>query len=97
MHTILLGAKKSYLSALECDLSVLHTDLLAQLDEVAQSQVHNFLSRLGVKSWSPNDVIHNHILPTFQSQKWKVRSSLTWSIELFVVTCIKQCIKYVLC
>lgn len=59
---------------LQRDLSVLHPDLLTHLEKVGHSQLEKLLTRLGVKSWTPSDVIHNHILRTFKSDEWMVIS-----------------------
>lgn len=41
-------------------------------DAEINSQVFKLLMRLGVKQLSPNDIIHHHILPILQSDRWQV-------------------------
>ena len=71
----ILGAKsqeQTYFNVLERDLSTVHPALFTSLDNIGRSQVEQLLRRLGVKSWSPRDLINCHIIPTFKSDKWKV-------------------------
>ena len=57
---------------LEKDLPTVHPSLLSALDDIGRSQVE-LLKRLGVKMWTPKEVINNHIIPVFKSKQWKVQ------------------------
>ena len=70
-----LGAKsleQTCFTVLEKDLSTVHPNLFTSLDDIGRSQVEQLLRRLGVKSWSAKELINSHIIPTFNSDRWKV-------------------------
>ena len=60
---------------LEKDLSTVHPSLFSSLDDIGRSQVEQLLRSLGVKVWSPKELVNSHIIPTFKSDKWKVLNS----------------------
>ena len=62
-------------SVLEKDLSTVHPSLFSSLDDIGRSQVEQLLRSLGVKVWSPKELVNSHIIPTFKSDKWKVLNS----------------------
>ena len=64
--------EKAAVRVLEKDLPILHGVLFSSLDSIGRSQVAHLLKQLGVKSFTPKDVINSHILPTLKSDKWKV-------------------------
>ena len=73
--SILLGfmhQEKTFLSVLAKDVTTVHPSLLSSLDDIGRSQVEELLRRLGVKMWTPKEVVNNHIIPVFKSKKWKV-------------------------
>ena len=76
------GAKsqeQTSFTVLERDLSTVHPALFSSLDDIGRSQVEQLLRRLGVKSWSARELINSHIIPTFQSSKWKVTHEFVYS------------------
>lgn len=65
--------EKTIFSVLEKDLPTVHPSLLSALDDIGRSQVEQLLKRLGVKMWTPKEVINNHIISVFKSKQWKVQ------------------------
>ena len=57
---------------IENDLNILSRTMISRLDQVQQQQVISLLKDLGIKPMTPSDLIHNHIIPTFKTGKWKV-------------------------
>ena len=73
--SVIPGSKPQELTTftvLEKDLSTVHPVLFSSLDDIGRSQVEQLLRRLGVKVWSPKELVNSHIIPTFKSDKWKV-------------------------
>lgn len=68
---------KKVVRVLEKDLPILHGELFSSLDSIERSQVAHLLKQLGVKSFSPKDVINSHILPTLKSDNWEVSYNAT--------------------
>ncbi|XP_025076268.1 uncharacterized protein LOC112553340 isoform X4 [Pomacea canaliculata] len=68
------SGKRDALYVLQQDLQVLHSGLVMTPDAEINSQVFKLLMRLGVKQLSPNDIIHHHILPILQSDRWQTKS-----------------------
>ncbi|XP_068725664.1 uncharacterized protein [Montipora capricornis] len=68
------SSEKTCLNILETDLSTVHPSLFSSLDDIGRSQVEQLLKRLGVKTWNAKDLVNSHIIPTFKSGKWKVKS-----------------------
>ncbi|XP_022793492.1 uncharacterized protein LOC111332406 isoform X4 [Stylophora pistillata] len=67
--------EKTFLSVLAKDVTTVHPSLLSSLDDIGRSQVEELLRRLGVKMWTPKEVVNNHIIPVFKSKKWKCKST----------------------
>ena len=57
---------------LQRDLNTLHPLLFAHGDDIMNSQLRRLLEELGVKKWTPSDIIQHHILPVFRGDQWKV-------------------------
>ncbi|XP_077982386.1 uncharacterized protein LOC144437336 [Glandiceps talaboti] len=62
---------QSQLHALEKDLNTVPLELLTCLNEVENSQVHSVLKLIGVCDMKPRQVIQNHIMPVFTTDKWQ--------------------------
>ncbi|XDV45221.1 hypothetical protein PO909_013352, partial [Leuciscus waleckii] len=59
------------LKALYQDLNIVEPRLLACLDELGNSQVREFLRRLGVHELEPQQVLQKHIYPVLKSKAWQ--------------------------
>ena len=65
----------------------MHPALFSSLDDIGRSQVKQLLRRLGVKRLSARDLINSHILPTFKSDKWKVRDPMLFILYFAPLPC----------
>ena len=90
------------ISKLEADLCTIDERLLSSLDQIERLKVERLLADLGVKTMSAKEVIQNHILPAFQSGKWKedllvsyvtyIRDQQTQDATIIDVEKLKQCV-----
>ncbi|XP_068439866.1 uncharacterized protein [Clinocottus analis] len=66
-------AQKGPLSALYQDVNVVQPSLLSCLEPLESQQVRELLRRLGVHDMEPQELLEQHIYPSIQSNKWKLK------------------------
>ncbi|XP_031729731.1 protein NO VEIN isoform X1 [Anarrhichthys ocellatus] len=66
-------AQKGPLSALYKDVNVVQPSLLSCVDPLESQQIRELLRRLGVHELEPQDLLEQHIYPSIQNNKWKLK------------------------
>ncbi|XP_056285066.1 uncharacterized protein wu:fj29h11 isoform X2 [Pseudoliparis swirei] len=66
-------APKGPLSALYEDVNVVHPSLLSCVEPLESQQVRELLRRLGVHELEPQELLEQHIYPSIQNNKWKLK------------------------
>ncbi|XP_035522155.1 protein NO VEIN isoform X1 [Morone saxatilis] len=61
------------LSALYRDVNVVHPSLLSCVEPLESQQVRELLRRLGVHEMEPQELLEQHIYPSIQNNKWKLK------------------------
>lgn len=70
-----LDKKSNY--GFEAELRVIKRTLLETKEKVTRESIVKFLKKLGIRDAQPYDIIENHILPMYESDKWKSKNSET--------------------
>ncbi|XP_034415421.1 protein NO VEIN isoform X2 [Cyclopterus lumpus] len=65
--------QKGPLSALYKDINVVHPSLLSCVEPLESQQVRELLRRLGVHELEPQELLEQHIYPSIQNNKWKLK------------------------
>ncbi|XP_032358201.1 protein NO VEIN isoform X1 [Etheostoma spectabile] len=78
-------AQTGPLSALYNDVSVVHPSLLSCVEPLESQQVRELLRRLGVHELEPQELLEQHIYPSIQNNKWKLKpESVVVSYLVFI-------------
>ncbi|XP_034717175.1 protein NO VEIN isoform X2 [Etheostoma cragini] len=78
-------AQTGPLSALYNDVSVVHPSLLNCVEPLESQQVRELLRRLGVHELEPQELLEQHIYPSIQNNKWKLKpESVVVSYLVFI-------------
>ncbi|XP_029311722.1 uncharacterized protein LOC115024372 isoform X2 [Cottoperca gobio] len=68
-----IQAQTGPLSALYKDVNVVHPSLLSCVEPLESQQVRELLRRLGVHDLEPQELLEQHIYPSIQNNKWKLK------------------------
>ncbi|XP_031146992.1 protein NO VEIN isoform X1 [Sander lucioperca] len=78
-------AQTGPLSALYKDVNVVHPSLLSCVEPLKSQQVRELLRRLGVHELEPQELLEQHIYPSIQNNKWKLKpESVVVSYLVFI-------------
>ncbi|XP_074476701.1 uncharacterized protein LOC141758850 isoform X3 [Sebastes fasciatus] len=80
-------AQTGPLSALYEDVNVVHPSLLSCVEPLESQQVRELLRRLGVHELEPQELLEQHIYPSLQNNRWKLKPEAVVVSYLVFIKC----------